>query len=131
VEVIEVNDVIVLVLRSMHEVSYQACILRDLDADGVVDCPHRGQSMNVRSDPAGALHEMLGIPRIAPLQNELDAPEHLPGAPGVDDLAAGHFDFNPHVAFDSGDRINRDSLSHMISSISGKKNVRLGWPPSA
>jgi len=34
--------------------------------------------MNVRSDPAGALHEMLGIPRIAPLQNDFDAPEHLP-----------------------------------------------------
>jgi hypothetical protein len=74
--------------------------------------------MDVRSDPAGALHEMLGIPRITPLQNELYAAEHLPGAPGVNDFPTGHFDLDPHVAFDAGDRINNDSFSHMISSIS-------------
>jgi hypothetical protein len=111
------DDVIVLVLRAVHEVADQTRVLRDLHADGVVDCPHRGQSMDVRSDPAGALHEVLGIPRIAPLQNEFDAPEHLPGAPGVNDLAAGHFHLDPHVAFDSGYRVNNDSLSHMISSL--------------
>jgi hypothetical protein len=72
--------------------------------------------MDVRSDPAGALHEMLGIPRIAPLKNHFDAPEHLPRAPGVGHFASGHLDFDAQVAFDSGYRINRDSLSHMISS---------------
>jgi hypothetical protein len=73
--------------------------------------------MDVRSDPAGALHEMLGIPRITPLQNKFNAAEHLPGAPGVNDFPTGHFDLDPHVAFDACDRINHDSLSHMISSI--------------
>jgi hypothetical protein len=81
--------------------------------------------MNVRSDPAGALHEMLGIPRIAPLQYDFDAPEHLPGTPGVDDLAAGHFHLDPHVAFDSSDWVNNDSFSHMISSMS-VMDLRLG-----
>jgi hypothetical protein len=86
--------------------------------------------MNVRSDPAGALHEMLGIPRIAPLQNEFDAPEHLPGAPGINDFPSGHFNLDPHVAFDSSDRINHDSLSHMISSKS-VMDLRLGLPAVA
>jgi hypothetical protein len=74
--------------------------------------------MDVRSDPAGTLHEMLGVPGIAPLQNHFDAPEHLPGAPGVDDLASGHLDFDPEVTLDTGYRINDNSLSHMISSLS-------------
>jgi hypothetical protein len=33
--------------------------------------------MGVRSDPAGTLNKMMGIPGIAPLQNQLNAPEHL------------------------------------------------------
>jgi hypothetical protein len=73
--------------------------------------------MDVRSNPAGALHKMLGIARIAALKNDLDAPEHLTGAPGVNDFAAGHFHLDPHVAFNSGYWINDDSLSHMISSL--------------
>jgi hypothetical protein len=73
--------------------------------------------MNVRSDAAGALHEMLGIPRIAPLKDDFDAPEHLTGAPGVDDLATGYLDFDSKVALDSGYGINRDSLCHKISSV--------------
>jgi hypothetical protein len=72
--------------------------------------------MDVRSDPAGALHEMLGIPRIASLKYEFDAPEHLPRAPGIDHFAPGHLDFDAEVALDSGYRINCDSLSHLISS---------------
>jgi hypothetical protein len=82
--------------------------------------------MDVRSDPAGALHEMLGIPGIAPLQNNFDAPEHLSGAPGVDDFASGHLDFDLEVTLDAGYRINYNSLSHMVSSIF-VMDVRLGY----
>jgi hypothetical protein len=111
------DDVVLLVQGTVHEVADDPRILRNLHADGVFDCPHRGQSMDVRSNPAGALHEMLGIPRIAPLKNELDAPEHRSGAPGISHFAPGHLNLDLEVALDSGDWINRDSLSHMISSI--------------
>jgi hypothetical protein len=84
--------------------------------------------MDVRSNPAGALHEMLGIPRIAPLKNELDPPEHRPGAPGIRHFAPGHLNLDLEVALDSGYRINRDSLSHMISSIF-VMDIRLGYGP--
>jgi len=33
--------------------------------------------MCVRSDAAGALNKMVGIPGISTLQDELNAPEHL------------------------------------------------------
>jgi hypothetical protein len=116
------NNVIMLVLGTVHEVSDNAGIFGNLHANRVVDCPHRGQSMDVRSDPAGALHEMLGIARITPLENHFDAPEHLPGAPGIHHFPASHLDFNPQVALDSGYRVDRNSLCHMISSLSGKRN---------
>ena len=73
--------------------------------------------MGVGSDPARALHKMVGIPRVATLQDQLNTPEHLPRTPGVDNFAAGHFDLDPEVAFDSGDGIYRYSFSHMISSL--------------
>jgi hypothetical protein len=121
---VEMDDVIVLVLGAVHQVANQARVLGNLHADGVVDCPHRGQSMDVRSDPAGALHEMLGIPRISSLQDDFDAAEHLPGAPGVDDFASGHLDLDAEVPLDAGYRIDDDSLSHMISFIQFEK----GYP---
>jgi hypothetical protein len=81
--------------------------------------------MDVRSDPAGALHEMLGIPRITPLENDFNAAEHLPGAPGVNDFASGHLDLDAEVPLDAGYRIDDDSLSHMVSFTLLKEGVRL------
>ena len=74
---IKMNDVIVLELGAHEKISYDSCIFRDFDAHSIIDCPHRGQSMGVGSDPAGALHKMMCIPRIASLQDQLDTPEHL------------------------------------------------------
>jgi hypothetical protein len=111
------NDVVVLELGAHEKVAHESRIFRDFDAHGIIDCPHRGQSMGVGSDSAGALHKMMGIPRIASLQDQLDPTEHLAGTPGVDNFAAGHFDLNSEVAFYSGDWIYRNSFSHMISSL--------------
>jgi hypothetical protein len=76
-QMIKMNDVIVLELGAHEKIPNDSGIFRDLNAHGIIDCPHRGQSMGVRSDPAGALHKMMGIPRIASLQNQLNTPEHL------------------------------------------------------
>jgi len=69
--------VIVLKLGAHQQVADDSRVLGDFDANGIVDCPHRGQSMGIRSNPAGTLHKMLGVPRIASLQDELDPAEHL------------------------------------------------------
>jgi hypothetical protein len=68
---------IMLELGTHQKVSNDACIFRYLNTDCIIDCPHRGQSMCVRSDAAGALNKMVRIPGISALQNELNTPEHL------------------------------------------------------
>ena len=75
---IEMNNVVVLHLGAVKHISDQARVFRNLDADRVFDCPHRGQSMNQRSDAAGSCDKMLRVTRIPPLKDELDTPEHLP-----------------------------------------------------
>ena len=74
---IEMNQMVVLELGTHQQVAYNARILGNFNANGIVDCPHRGQSMGVRSNPAGTLHKMLGVPWIASLQDEFDPAEHL------------------------------------------------------
>ena len=79
--------------------------------------------MGVRSDPAGSLHKMMGVPRISAQQYQLDSPEHLPRTPGINNLAAGQLYLDAQMAFDSCDRINGDSLRHIRSSFYWKKDV--------
>ena len=71
------DDMIMLKLGAHQQVSDQTGIFRNLHADGVFNCPHRGQSMGIRSDPAGSCHKMVRIPWIPPLQNDFDTSEHL------------------------------------------------------
>jgi hypothetical protein len=70
--------------------------------------------------PQERCHEMMRIPRIAPLKNQLDAAEHLARTPGIDDFASGHFHLDAKVAFDSGDRINYNSFTHMSPPLFSK-----------
>jgi hypothetical protein len=70
--------------------------------------------MGIRSDPAGALHKMVRISGIATLQYQLDSAKHLPGTPGVYDLAAFNFHLDTQVAFNSCNRINDNTLSHKL-----------------
>ncbi len=58
---------------------------------------------------------MVGIARIPPLKNRFNTTEHLPGAPGIDNLPSRNFHLDTEVAFDSGDWINYNSLAHMFS----------------
>jgi hypothetical protein len=104
-------------LHAHEQVSQDTGIGGNFDLDGIFDCPHRGQSMRVRSDTAGTLHEMMCIPRVASLENEFDAPEHLSRAPCIDNLAAGYLDFYSEVAFYSGDRIDGNLFTHAVSSL--------------
>ncbi len=49
---IKMNDMVVLELGSHEQVADNSRIFGNFNAHGIVDCPHRGQSMGVRSDPA-------------------------------------------------------------------------------
>jgi hypothetical protein len=77
VEMIKMNYVVVLELCAMKKVSYDTCVFGNFDFYCIFDCPHRGQSMCVRSDPAGALNKMLGIAGVTALENHFNTSEHL------------------------------------------------------
>ena len=79
--------------------------------------------MGVRSDPAGALHKMLRVPGIPALENQLDATEHLAGAPGIGNLATLNLDFNTKMTLNSGNRIDCYSLTHMFPPILSKRII--------
>jgi len=113
-QMIEVNNVVVLKLCAMQQVSDKSCIFRYLYANGVFDCPHRGQSMCVRSDPARTLNKMVSISWVPPLENQFDAPEHLTGAPGVRNLTTLNLNLDTKMALYSCNRIYRYSLAHMF-----------------
>jgi hypothetical protein len=106
---------IVLILGTVHQVAKQARIGRDLDANSILDGPNGGNRMDVSTHTAGALHEMMGIPWVTSLKYHFYAAEHLPGTPGIDNLAARDFHLDTKVPFDSGDWINYNSLAHMFS----------------
>ena len=59
----------------------------------------------------------MGIPGVAPLQNDLDTPPHGARAPGIGDLATVYLGLDAQVPFDTGDRIYDDSFCHDYSSL--------------
>ena len=76
-QMIKMNQMVMLALGAVEQITDNTCILGDFDANGIFDCPHRGQIMGVRSDPAGSLDEQRGVTRIPSLQDHFDPPEHL------------------------------------------------------
>jgi hypothetical protein len=56
---------------------------------------------------------MMGVTRVTALQDNFNPAEHLAGTPGIDNFTAGHLHFDAKVTFDSGNRVDNNSLSHM------------------
>jgi len=64
--------------------------------------------MDVGTHTTGALGKMLGIPRIAPLQDNFQATEKLGAGPGIDNFSLIHLHFNLQMPLDAGHRIHHD-----------------------
>ena len=64
------------------------------------------------ADAADPLGDEPGIPGVPPLQDDLEAAEQGPGAPGVLDLAVLHLHLDAQVPLDAGNRVDHDSLCH-------------------
>ena len=82
-QLVEVDDVIVQRVRDHDEVADVLRVLRDLELQRVLDRAHRRDGVHRGADAAEALREEPGVARVAPLQDPLDAAEHLPGRPGL------------------------------------------------
>ena len=109
-ELIEVNDMVLNVERGIQDVADQIGVLRDLDADCILNGANGGKRVNTRTDAADAFNERPGVAGIAALQNDFEAAPHRAGAHGVDNLAviAQHC-LHAQVTFNAGDRVDYDS----------------------
>ncbi len=115
VQMVEMHDVVVEKLSAHEQVTDQPGVVGDLHLDRIVHAAYRGERVDVGTHTAGPLGEQPGIARIAVLEDHFQAAEHRGAAPRIADLAIGHFYFNSQVTFDSGDRIDNYTLSHMHS----------------
>jgi hypothetical protein len=71
--------------------------------------------MHRRTDATDTLGDGPGIARIATDEDVFNATPHLARSPGFGNLAAVYFDVDTQMAFDSGDRVNRNSFGHFLS----------------
>ena len=65
VKMVEVNNVILDVLRARDDVADQPSVVRNFDAESVLDRPHRGERVDCGADSANALRPDPGFARIA------------------------------------------------------------------
>ena len=113
---IEVHHMVVDVLGTVDEIPDDAGILGNRILKRVFYRTHRGNRMVRRADPAYALGEGPGVPRITATQDGLDPTYHGSGAGGPGDDAIGiRLGFDTEMPLNAGDRIN-DDRAHNVSS---------------
>src|SRR5512133_571257 len=105
-QMIEMNDVILYVLDADDDVADQLGIGRDLDSEGVLDCPHRSDGMNGRADAAETLGPVPGVTRITGMKDLLYTAEHGGRAPGVGNNTVVHLGLDAQMSFYPGNRVN-------------------------
>ena len=115
-QVVEVHDVVVDVLRTDHQVTNQLGVTRHFGADGIFDRAHGRNAVYEGADAADALRERPRVTRVAVPQDDLYASHHGAGRVRLRDLVAVHLCFDSQVAFDTSDRIDNDSCVHASSS---------------
>ncbi len=120
VQVIEVHDVVVHVLRPDHQISDQVRVRRNLVAQRVLNGAHRGDAMHQRANAADALCERPRVARVAPAQDDLEPAHHGACAVGLRDAAlrVGRR-LDAQVALDARDRVDDDPRrggAHVSSS---------------
>jgi hypothetical protein len=118
-QVIEVHHVIVDVLCPAHQVADQLGVLRDRIIEGILDRTDRGHAVHQGADAADALGEGPGVARVATLHHDLEPAHHGAGAVRARDavLAIG-FRLDAQVTFNTGDRVDNDSICAHFSASS-------------
>ena len=108
VKMIEMDDVILDRLRRGDDVAHQARVVRNFDAQRVLDRVDRSQRVNHSTNSADALRPDPGFARVAAPQNEFYATEHRAGTPGVRDRSAFDLRFDAEMPLNSRDRIHHN-----------------------
>jgi len=123
------QDVGLDVVGPLDQVAQDAAVVGDaaVDAIGLVEGEGCRQPLGGRADPADALHDAGGIPRVAPEQDVLQPAVHHPRALGLPDHTAVDHRLDLEVALDAGYRINHDLCCHTSLSFT---RYWYSWRPS-
>ena len=108
------DDVVLHILRTEHEVADQFGVLWHGDAERVLDRAHAGQGMDGGADSAGAFGESPGVTRIPAFEDFFETADHGSRAVGVCDDAILHYGLNAKMTLDSGNRVD-DNACHKRS----------------
>ncbi len=115
VQVVEVHEVVLRVQRRVHQVADDVRVLRDLDAQRILDRAHRGERVDARAHAADALDERPRVARVAALEDHLEAAPHRAGGDRVaDDVVLVDVDLDPQVPLDAGDGVDDDALAAVV-----------------
>ena len=95
-------------LHGHNEVADIGGVGRNGLVDGVFKRAGGSKGVRVGADAASALGEVLGVARIAALQDDFKATVKCAAATGVLDFAAFNFNFNTQMPFDAGQRVHHN-----------------------
>ena len=113
---IEVHHMIVDILLGDHQVADQVGGFGDFNPQGIFHRADGSKGVHRGANTAGALGKRPGFARVATAQNDLDPAHHRAGRIGLcDGVACIQCSFNAQMAFDAGNRVNNNSLCHIIS----------------
>ncbi len=118
-QMVEMHDMVVHVLRRDHQVADDLRVRRHRIVQRVLDRADRGDAMHQRADAADALRKHPGVAWVAAVQDDLDPAHHRARAGGAGDPAIGiSFRLDTQMPFDPGHGIDDDSLwSHGVFPI--------------
>ena len=123
VQMVEMDHVVLHVLRRHDEIAQQPGVRRRYRADGFLDGANRGDGVNRGAHAADALGKCPGVARIATAQDQLDAAKHRGRRPCLRDGAAVDFGFDAQMALDPGYRIDNDVGHDLASALSQLKEL--------
>jgi len=86
--VVKVEDVRLQVVGTLNQVLKQSTVVRRFEPVRILLCQDRGHAVGDRAHTADSLGDLLRIQRIAPLEDFLDAAEHLTFTVGFLNTAA-------------------------------------------
>ena len=131
VQMIEMHQVILGILRQHHQVTDRVGILRNLNTQRVLYRPDRSQRMHTGTDTADTLREGPGIARVTPLENDLQSAPHVAGGHGILNrvlLVEVHLD--AQVSLDATDRIHDHTLPAVVEGEAvGRNRLSHCWSP--
>src|SRR5215472_1534850 len=104
-QMIEVDNMVLDILRGADDIAYYARVIRHFDAKRILHCTHRSERVDRCANAANALRPNPSLTGVAATQNQFNSAEHSSGTPRIRDRPAIDLRLDAEVPFNSGDRV--------------------------